>query len=371
MDIKTKYWLEENKGKIGLIGSAIGATALVGGGLFFFIHEGTYDETAGPEVILATDFLAQNKLGDIDAIDIETNKLTDSYDLPDKAHLFRSPNLDGLYFYDPATFTIKGLTVEEDKIIETNSVTIRDTTVQAQLTNVQRVLTNGNEFAVVIPEKTVVLDKSGNVLLETQKELANASEVELTPTELYVAKDTKLFNIDLNSKEVTQMDIGDKTTRIERNGKYVMARNDFGKAMGTQTVLRIKDESLHIEEVKKYSRENRMDIPVPADENQLLHITYRTDEKGEVIRRDLLTMNAVGVKTDESDELDSEETTIEMTTVAPFSEETTLASNGFLYNIDPEGGEITITEIRNGREANAVAVDTDGLHSMYVPIYEK
>lgn len=82
-----------------------------------------------------------------------------------------------------------------------------------------------------------------------------------------------------------------------------------------------------------------------------------------------LFQNAVGAKTDKSAVIDSGETLVALATEGDYEEANTLASNGFLYNLDVKAGEITITEIRNGREAKAIAVETDEANVFYVPIY--
>lgn len=178
-----------------------------------------------------------------------------------------------------------------------------------------------------------------------------------------------MHNIDLKSKEAADIEIGDTTTDLTRNGSYLMAHNNFGSGKDTHSLLRINGENLYIEELKKIPATGQIEVAVPADENQLVYLQIRKDDKGNVERQDLMTMNAVGAKTDKSAVIDSGETLVALATEGDYEEANTLASNGFLYNLDVKAGEITITEIRNGREAKAIAVETDEANVFYVPIY--
>lgn len=370
MNIKTKYWLEENRGKIAIIGAAVSTLAVIGGGIFMYVFDKSYDETAGPEVVLASNIISRNADGDLTALSLVKESVTDTLAIPKNAILFKGPNLDRVYVYDPTTFIIREVGVTDDHLHAEPVLEVAEA-LRKDINEATHILTNDKAFAFVTPKKTVVVDETGKRLVETSKEWANADAVQLTETDLYVSKQNKLLNTDLANKETAEIEIGDTTTDLTRNGNYLMAHNNFGSGKDVHTLLRINGENLYIEELKKVPASGQIQVAVPADENQLVYLQIRKDEKGNVERQDLLTMNAVGTKTEKNAAIDSAETTIALTTEGTYEEATTLASNGFLYNLDVAEGEITITEIRNGREAKAIAVETDEAHAFYVPIYKK
>lgn len=361
-----KYFLEDHKKTIFSTGGIIAGIGLLGGVFMFVNYQNhkNYDETAGPKVILAEHLIVQSEKGDLDLFNVEDNKKVDTLSISDNTLISRNQQMDAVFVYDKDNATISEIVVEKDKMTLETIKTVKNKSLKEQLITANDFTTNENDFAFISPEKTWVVDESEKVI-ETDDELANANAMSLTDTNLYLAKKDKIYSIDLESGKQSEIEVGDTTTELNAMGNYMMAHNEFGSDLGKSIVLRLKKDSLHIEELKQFDTNQYLNVSVPSDENQLVMLNIKKDTNDEVLKQELIIMNAVGTKDEEKPFV------LNLSTDGDFTKQSVLASNGYLYNIDTKSDEVSITELRNGREYRSISVETKDENPFFIPIYKK
>ena len=349
-----KYWLEDNKDKL-YIGGAVVALGLLGVGIYNFVDKDKeYNIGEGVEITMADYMLTQKLDGDLALVDVEENEVTSTYNLHDDSLTFYGENLDEMYVY--IDNSVSSVSVKEGGELElVNGITV------PELENVGAIQTGGGHFGFLTPEELVITNENGEPVIVFEDNESNVYH--LTDKGVYLAMDTEIHFVDYGEGETKYIDIGDVTTKFSRHGETIVARNDFGKGEDTQTVLNIENGDLHIDELKRVQYDNKLDINVPANENQIVYIQHVVNKDGDITRQDLATLSV-------NEEFDTEETvnlsdfTLPLDTLEEFSEESTIASRGFLY--DDTGDSIRIIEMRNGREATRLST---GDIQRFIPIY--
>lgn len=358
-----KYKWEENKRNIL---SGVGLTAglaLVGGGIFMLTQNFMYDETAGPEVILAEHLVVHNDQGKLDLYDIEEEAAVDSLALPEEFLIGANQNLDETYVYDKDKATIYRVDVEKDKLAY-DAVRDFDEGFAEKLDKATTFETTDEHFAFQSADGFLVVNDEDTKNIKVDGEIDTWN---LSDSGIYYAQGEELSFIDFAEQKEKTIEIGAKTSRIHPNGKSMMVHNTFGSGLGSSILLRLPQEGLHIEEMQNVDSIYYTVPRVPGDENQLVYLDVERNDEGTALRKQLIVRNAVTVE----DEEENEATVLELTGEGNFLEPHTLASNGFLYNYE-EGKFIGISEIRNGRQYKTVPVTNMNKQNPYfLPVYSK
>lgn len=363
MDLQElKYKFEDNKKQIMAGLSAVLGVALIGGGIWIFNRDRLYDETAGPEIILADYLLSHNSSGELDLYSIEDNTLLDTLALPKNVLVTKNQNLDGAYVYDKDGAMLSHVVIKNDKV-SLEAVRQMEKGLRDSLEKATGFDTDGERFAFVSPESIVVLNEK-TVITETDEEWKEADAWTLSDSGLYVAKGEKMSYVDFESGKKTEIEVGDTSTRLHKNGNYIMAHNNFGSGLDNSIILRLQPDSLHIEELKEVDSLNYVKPLVAGNENQLIFLSINYNDEGDALSKKLIVQNAVGT------EKEANPIVLDLSTEGNMTDETTLARNGFLYHIDPKTKSISVSELRNGREFKRVDVkvtEKDG-GNFFVPL---
>lgn len=356
-----KYKWEENKRSIL---SGVGLTAglaLVGGGIFMMTQNFLYDETAGPEVVLAEHLVVHNDKGELDLYDIEDEKAVDSLALPKEFLIGSNQNLDQTYVYDKDEAKLYRVDVEKEEL-SFESIYAFDDVLGEMLKKSTGFETTDEQFAFQSKEGFLIVND------EETKDIAVDGDVDawsLSDAGLYFAQGDNVSFVDFEDEKEHTIEIGAKTSRIHPNGRSMMVHNTFGSNLGSTILLRLPQEGLNIEEMRNIDSIYYTVPKVPGDENQLVYMDIERNEEGTALRKQLIVRNAVTVE----DEEENKELVLELTGEGNFLEDHTIASNGFLYNYE-EGQFIGVSEIRNGRQYKTVPVTNMSTNNPYfLPVY--
>lgn len=361
-----KYKWEENKRNILAGAGLVAGLALIGGGIFMMTQNFFYDETAGPEIILADSLLTHNNEGQLDLYQIEEDKHLDTIALPETFLLGSNQNLDQTYVYDKDKGALSRVEVDKDKL-SYEEVHTFDESIAGELKEAVAFETTDEQFAFYTPDAFYVVDDKMTTHTIPLEEEVEVNAWSLGTEGLYYAEGDHLAYVDLASKAEERVELGDKTSRIHGSGRSVMVHNNFGSKLGKSVLFRLQPNNLHIEEIKNIDSFFFEKPRVPADENQIVYLDIERNEEGTAIRKQLIVQNAVSVE----DEEVNKPTVMELTATGEFKEDHTLASNGFLYNYE-EGEYVGVSEIRNGRQYKAVTVKNMNEKLPYfLPVYNK
>lgn len=356
MNPKIKYWLEDNKDKLYIGGAGVALVGLLAGAFVLMTRDTTYKQTDTVGITLADYVLAQKADGAIQSFALGDNKNSDTFALSDTAIPFKSENLDGLYLYDQGT--VSKLVVSDKGDLSTETLfAITD------IGDVTHASTSGDRFVFKTADKLVVSDTTG--ALEMVFENNQSDTYHLADTGIYLALDDAIQFVDFEKGETQYINMGDKTTGFSQHTDTIIARNDFGKGKNTETYLEMTDGSLHINNLKRLPAANKLDIPGPRNENQLVFIETRSNEKEGLARQDLAVLG-LDATIDDDEPVNLSDFTLPLDTVEPFSAEKTMSVRGFLYDWTDTG--LRVIEMRNGREVTRVQTEqTDA--PLFVPIY--
>lgn len=358
-----KYLWEENKRKIL---SGVGLTAglaMIGGGIYMMTQNFLYDETAGPEVVLAEHLIVHNDKGELDLYDIEAEKVVDSHTLPKEFLIEANQNLDQTYVYDKEKGTLYRVDVVKEELsfepIYNFDDGLAETLGKAtgfETTDEYFAFQSGDGFLIVNDKETKDIAIDGDV-----------DAWSLSEAGLYFAQGDEVSFVDFEKEKEHTIEIGAKTSRIHPSGQSMMVHNTFGSNLGSTILLRLPQEGLNIEEMRTIDSIFYTIPKVPSDENQLIYLDIERNEEGTALRKQLIVQNVVTVE----DEEENKELVLELTGEGNFLEEHTISSNGFLYNYE-EGKFVGVSEVRNGRQYKTVPVTNMSVDNPYfLPVYEK
>lgn len=362
-----QYKWEENKRKI-LAGVGVFAGfVLVGGGIMMLTYNRLYNETAGPQVMLAKNVLVHGKEGTLDLYAIEEGEKIDSLSLPESFLLSANQNLDKTYVYDKTSGKLQRVSADDDELV-VDLVKDVDDSLLSELIKATDFEATDEWFAFKTEDAFHVIHNED----ETKRMIRIDDDEEITAWSindqgLYTADGDFLSFVNFEEAKERRIEIGDTTTSLHPIGEYMMAHNDFGSSKDESILLRITGGSLHIEELKSLGAMDYVKPQVPADENQLVFIDVDRNEEGTAVRKRLIVQNAISVDDKQIDE----PLTLELTTKGDFNTSQLLASNGFLYNYEDKEQTIGISELRNGREYKTLFLDSMNEKLPYfLPLYE-
>lgn len=366
-----KYFLEDHKKKIFSVGSIVAGLSLVAG-VFFLVssqNHKVYNETKGPEVIMAKSIMVQSEKGDLSLYDVKGNEKKSSLEIGKNTLVNHNQEMDTAFVYDKDTATLSEVKLKNDKMSLETIKTIDDKDLKEELSKATTFKSTDARFAFLTPSGAYVIDETDKVI-EPREELAGTNELALSDSNLYVAKGESLYTVNLKTQKQKTIEIGDKTTELNAMGNYIMAHNQFGKGINKSMALRIKNESLKIDELKQFDTTNYLNVTVPSNENQLVLLNIKKGTASEQARKELIVMNAVGA-TSKKEKENNKPFVMSLSTSADFNKKNTLASNGYLYNKSAKESRVSITELRNGREYRSISVDTTKDDGFFMPVYKK
>lgn len=368
-----KYFLEDHKKSIFSVGSIVAGVSLVAG-IFVLINvqnHKLYNETKGPEVIIAKNIIVQSDEGDLDLYNVKGNEKKGSLDIGKNTLVNHNQEMDTAFVYDKDTATLSEVKLKNEKMSLETIQKIEDKTLKEELSKATQFKTTNEEFAFLTPNGAYVINETDRVI-KPRKEHVGANELALSDSNLYLANGDSLYAVDLKTQKQKTIEIGDKTTELNAMGNYIMAHNQFGKGINKSMALRIKKESLKIEELKQFDTTNYINVTVPSNENQLVMLNIKKGTASEQARKELIVMNAVGATSKkEEDKKENKPFVMTLAISADFNKNNTIASNGYLYNKSSKENRVSITELRNGREYRSVSVDSSKDDGFFMPVYKK
>lgn len=363
-----KYKWEENKRNIIAGVSLLAGAVLVGGGILLMTHNRLYNEIAGPEILLAKNVLVHNNEGGLDLYSVEEGDKVDTIALPEDFLISSNQSLDDAYLYDKETGKLSLIEVEDDALAYEEVKTVDESMIKT-LKEASHFETTDDWFAFETEEAFHVLhDEDDTKRVIRIEEDSKLTSWNISEFGLYSGDADYVSYVSFEDGKESRMEIGDKTTRLHSMGKYMIAHNDFGADRGESIMLRLSNDSLHIEEMKKVNDLNYVHPIVSSDENQLVFVSVDRNEEGSAIRKQLIVQNAVSV---DDEDIDAP-LVLELMTEGNFNEHQVMASNGFLYNYEKESSTVGISELRNGREYKTI--DLSGMSEkrpFFLPIYDK
>lgn len=355
MNPKYKYWLEDNKDKLYIGGAVLALVAVIGGSYWLTQRDRSYNVGEDIEVAMADYLLTQEESGELKTVKVKDGKSSASYELDKDALTFTGDNLSDMYVY--LDDEIQLIEVDDKGQIElTNSIDV------PELEEVSMIKTNGSKFGLLTPTELVVIDDKGKELVRFDDNLSDIFHV--SDKGVYLGEANEIHFIDYEKQKTEYVDIGDKTTNITEHADTIVARNDFGSGNELETLLNIDDGSLHIDELKRVQSENKIELMVPNNDNQLAFIKTFTDKEDKITRQALATISI----TEESKEADDNyinlnDFTLPLETKEPFTNKGK-AIRGFIYDEVTDG--LRVIEMRNGREVSRL--DTGDILN-FSPIY--
>lgn len=354
MNPKVKYWLEDNKDRLAIGFGVLAMLVIIVGGLTLLQKNNDY--TVGEEVgvVLADYLVAQKEDGDLEIIDVNENQVVQhTITLKNDEIVFRGENLNEVFIYYDGT-------VHRLSIVDHENITLEAVVMIDGLEDVSNVITGSGYFGFQTPDGLVVADFEGNEVFTYESE--DVAMYHLADNGLYIAKGTELHYIDYAEQDTQYIDIGDTITQISQHDDLIIVRNNFGSGEDIETLLYLSDGLLYIDELVRVTYGNKVDIPIPRNENYIAYIHQRVDKEGTVTRQDLETI----VLESATEEETITDITIPLETAEPFSAEKTLAVQGYIYDWTDTG--IRIVELRNGREVERINTTSDDVQ-FFVPIH--